>query len=178
MSARRRLPLRWAAILLVQLCLPAYAQAQSLRHDVFARPSLESMQPARPAPEPSAAPADLKPDWNPGLRAVIVAGRESMANVDGTILRIGQKIDGYRLAEVREHEVVFVKNKHRYTLTLADIKGPGAAGGPTATVATGASGAEEAAQAQDAAAAKAAAAVPEAQTRGDMQDSNTKRRTP
>lgn len=191
MSARRGLPLRCAAIVLAQLCAPAHAQAQSLRHDVFARPVLDTMQPASGGGAGQAAP---KPAWNPVLRAVIVAGRDSLANVDGSIVRIGAQIDGYRLVQVREHEAVFLKDKQRYTLTLADIKGAdAAAGAPAAGTGKTTAAPVQAADTgganppaaeppvQGTGGASAPAAMPEAQTTNqitnDRQGLDTKRRS-
>jgi hypothetical protein len=170
---------------LVQLCAAAQAQAQSLRHDVFARPVLD-----KPAPVGSAGQAAPKPVWNPVLRAVIVAGRDSLANVDGSIVRIGEQIDGYRLVQVREHEAVFLKTTRRYTLMLADIKGADAAAGAPAAGAGkttaapdkaadtgGANPAAAEPQVQGAGGATPPAAVPEAQTTNDRQGLDIKRRS-
>ena len=176
MSAGRSLFLRCAAIVLAQLCAPAYAQAQSLRHDVFARPALSSMQPLRIEPDPGSQPEALKPVWNPVLRAVIAAGRESLANVDGAIVRIGGKIDGYRLVEVRERDAIFVKDKQRYTLTLGAIKGAGAAREAPAISTDKAPAA--APPAQDTDGAQSPAAKPETQITNDRQGLDTKRRSP
>lgn len=126
MTAARSLLLRFVAVALAHVFGLACAQAGSLQHDLFARPVLGDAQPSRPEPGRAAKSADHAPAWNPALKAVAVAGRDSLVNVDGAIVRIGGEIDGFRLVEVREREAVFVKDKKRYTLTLGSIKGPDA----------------------------------------------------
>ena len=176
MTANRCPQLRCAAVVLAQLCCLACAQAGELRHDVFARPALAPVAPAPPGPARSdEGPTALKPAWNPTVRALIAAGRDSLANVDGTILRIGWEIDGYRLVEVREREVVFVKGRQRYTFALAPIKALDAAPQPPATSAYRA---EAAAELQTSGSGRAADAAPESQTRGDRQILETTRISP
>jgi hypothetical protein len=112
-------------------CIPAcsWAQADALKHDPFARPALS--KPAQPAVQPRDAgnvgrggPPERV--WKPELTAVVVAGPRSMVSIDGTVLHIGEEIDGHRLVEVHEHGAVFIKNRKRVTLTLAGMRDPGA----------------------------------------------------
>ncbi|HET7131394.1 MAG TPA: hypothetical protein VFJ95_04065 [Gammaproteobacteria bacterium] len=42
------------------------------------------------------------------LRATLVRGRSSSANIDGTIVRVGEKVAGYRLVSVHEGAAVLV----------------------------------------------------------------------
>jgi len=44
------------------------------------------------------------------LRAVLVAGKDSVANFGGVILRIGETSNGYRLISVSEHQATFRKD--------------------------------------------------------------------
>ncbi len=96
----------------------SFSQGEKLQHDPFARPALAGLQHAsRPGParngEPTAASTRrLK------LQAVMVAGPKSIANVDGTMVRIGDQIYGYRLVEVHERGAVFEKNKARFVVSI------------------------------------------------------------
>ncbi len=96
----------------------SFSQGEKLQHDPFARPALAGLQHAsRPGParngEPTAASTRrLK------LQAVMVAGPKSIANVDGTMVRIGDQIYGYRLVEVHERGAVFEKNKTRFAVSI------------------------------------------------------------
>lgn len=75
--------------------------APRLRFDPFARP------------EPGAAGGGYRDGarpavaWAPVLTATLVAGPESLANLGGVVLALGQETGGYRLVEVREFEAVF-----------------------------------------------------------------------
>lgn len=94
------------------VCAMAASADPGLRHDPFVRPNIEPTPPAAAAPGATAAS-----EWKPQLRAVMVAGSSSMVNVDGTIVRVGGQIDGFRLTRVAEHKAVFVKNGVRVELT-------------------------------------------------------------
>ncbi len=105
----------WMLSILV-LPLPLRA-VEPLRHNLFARPSLAALAAvppaaAAPAPGPEAA-------WHPRLKAVMVAGSASLANIDGTLVKIGEELDGYRLVHVAEGEAVLYRNGQRYLLTMA-----------------------------------------------------------
>lgn len=85
-----------------------------LRHDPFARPDL-ALAPAAAAQSAEPAPKE----WKPQLRAVIVAGKSSLVNVEGTIVPLGGQIDGYRLTRVEDRTAVFMKNGERVELTMS-----------------------------------------------------------
>lgn len=54
------------------------------------------------------------------LRAVMVAGRDSLVNISGEFYGIGDKVDGYRLVSVGEHHAVFIRNGKKLTITLKE----------------------------------------------------------
>jgi len=104
------------AAVLAGLPNSSFSQGEKLQHDPFARPALAGLQHA-PGPgrngEPTAASTRrLK------LQAVMVAGPESIANVNGTMVRIGGEVYGYRLVEVHERGAVFEKNKTRVAVSI------------------------------------------------------------
>lgn len=90
--------------------------AGELRHDPFSRPLL--VTPSASVNAALTSEAAPEPPWSPRLTAVLVAGKNSIANVDGTILRIGESLDGYRLVKVRENEAIFYKAKKRVVLRM------------------------------------------------------------
>jgi hypothetical protein len=63
----------------------------------FARPGSSSAGEAA-----AAVPIDLQ------LRATLVRGRASSANIGGTIVRVGERVGGYRLVSVYEGAAVLV----------------------------------------------------------------------
>ena len=85
----------------------------TLRHDPFVRPNL-ALAPASAAQASEAAANE----WKPKLRAVIVAGKSSIVNVEGTIVSLGGQIDGFRLTSVEERKAVFMKDGVRVELTM------------------------------------------------------------
>lgn len=119
MSTRLLTVLSLSAML---LCLPGLAQAQpdGLKHDPFARPVL-ALRPASAAPVPASTPVP-EPVWKPELAAVMLAGPKSAVSIDGTIVRLGEEINGHRLVEVQEQAAIFVKNRKRVTLSLRGLQ--------------------------------------------------------
>jgi hypothetical protein len=87
-----------------------------LRHDLFARPLLTSL--ARTNRSGATSATELQAAWSPKLTAVVVAGADSVANIDGTIIRVGETIDGYRLLRVQEGAAVFTRNDQQVVLTM------------------------------------------------------------
>lgn len=94
------------------VCAMAANADPGLRHDPFVRPSIEPTPPAAAVPGTTAAS-----EWKPQLRAVMLARSSSMVNVDGTIVRVGGQIDGFRLIRVEERKAVFMKDGVRVELT-------------------------------------------------------------
>lgn len=105
--------LAWALVALFHGA-PAWA-TQALQHDPFTRPLLTAPVPAGPA---GANPAVADVPWRPTLNAVLVAGPDSLVNVAGFVIKVGEEIDGYRLTQVSEGKAVFVKKKRRIVLKM------------------------------------------------------------
>jgi hypothetical protein len=118
-----------AAIGALALCAPALAEGPVLQHDPFARPAIAGFAAARPAAAFAPAPAAASVQAGPRLKlnAVLAAGSDSIANVDGVMVRIGESVQGYRLVAVSDRSAVFEKNNAKVTLTLRGAgKGEGA----------------------------------------------------
>jgi hypothetical protein len=52
------------------------------------------------------------------LRSAVQAGKNSLVNVDGKIIAMGEKLEGYKLVRVGNGEAVFEKNGNQQTLTM------------------------------------------------------------
>lgn len=89
-------------------------QANRVRHDPFQRPAL----PQSSITAPEAEKPTAQQPWAPKLSGTLRAGRNSMANVNGNIVKLGETIDGYKLIEVDERSAIFVKNKQSTHLTI------------------------------------------------------------
>jgi hypothetical protein len=102
-------------LILAGLLLSAPTGAvEPLRHDVFARPTLSALAVAAQDTPASSPPMT----WNPRLTAVMVAGRSSLATIDGRIVKVGEHADGYQLVSVKEGEAVVMKEGQRLVLTM------------------------------------------------------------
>lgn len=54
------------------------------------------------------------------LRGTMVAGQQSLANISGIVVSLGEDINGYTLAAVRQREIVLVKGDERLILSVDD----------------------------------------------------------
>ena len=90
----------------------AVAEAPKLQHNPFVRPNLGA-----PLGDRGAA---LNHDQT--LRATLVAGAHSLANIDGALVGIGELVGDAKVIEIRERSVILQRNKDRYTLNLDDPK--------------------------------------------------------
>lgn len=79
--------------------------ASNLHFDPFQRPVLLAPPSATDTSQPQVAP-----EWAPQLRAVMVAGSASMVNVDGSLVGLGEEVEGHRLVEVTERRAVFERD--------------------------------------------------------------------
>ncbi len=109
---------RLAASILLAASGPLHAQEAMLKHDPFSRPAAAKTQRAPSADDKAGTAPARDEQWNPELRAVMLAGRASMANVDGAVVRIGEEVNGYRLVELRDGEAVFTKDGERVTVSM------------------------------------------------------------
>ncbi|MGP1677354.1 MAG: hypothetical protein ACTS6J_09375 [Burkholderiales bacterium] len=69
------------------------------------------------ASQPAAAQVQV-PVLTAELRAVMTGGARPLVNLGGTILGIGDNVDGFRLVEVRERSAVFARDGNRVELPL------------------------------------------------------------
>lgn len=92
-------------------------EASLLQNNPFKRPVFNTAVSSVPTPDSLSGVVGLD------LRAILVAGRDSLVNVDGTIIRVGQEHDGYRLVSVDEDAVVFHKDGDTLTVKLYQEEG-------------------------------------------------------
>lgn len=74
---------------------------------------------ARAAAAPTYTPPSA-PDWK--LRAVLYAGDQSMINVNGEMISVGEELEGYRLLQIQEREAEFVKQGVKFVVTMDEGK--------------------------------------------------------
>jgi hypothetical protein len=94
---------------LLTLGAPAAAgdeRPRRLRFNPFAQPELAAIAQA----DPSRVATGAFHGWAPELTATLTAGEESLANLGGVILGIGEETHGYRLVKVDVFEASFEKD--------------------------------------------------------------------
>lgn len=57
------------------------------------------------------------------LRATLISGSESLANINGVMVPVGADINGYRLANVSEGAITLIKGDTELTITLDKERG-------------------------------------------------------
>lgn len=72
------------------------------------------------AAEPVNAPAEKQDTVSLELRATMVAGRMSQANIGGKIIGLGEDVNGYRLLEVHVRHVVLERDGTHKEIIIAD----------------------------------------------------------
>jgi hypothetical protein len=90
--------------------------APVLIHDPFAEPVLRKLTESKNDTKNSQP--DASEPWVPNLTSTLRAGKNSMAIVNGRVIKLGEEIEGYDLIEVHERSVVLVKDGQKTQLTL------------------------------------------------------------
>ena len=112
-----RLLQAWPAMLpaLVLLTAPAHADEQgaALYKNPFKRPiELAGVNNAGTPPQPAQLDRPLV------LRGILAAGEDSLADIGGEIIGVGEEVNGYRLISVDMVSVVLIKEGQRRRLSL------------------------------------------------------------
>ena len=112
------------ALFLGLFMLPRLSTAQAvLRHDVFAPPTIVPLAKIANTAEPDAAVPEIKL-WAPRLSSVVNAGKNSMVVLNGTVLRLNDSMDGYRLVQIGQREAVFSKDGEQIVVGMTRSTGP------------------------------------------------------
>lgn len=110
---------------LLSLCTLVWADdskpalAKQLLHDPFKKPPiLQSIDKPTAIAKPI---VDEVPHFK--LSAILQAGKDSMVNVQGKTLQLGEQIDGYTLTAVDERSAIFSKGKKIVVLAIDKTDG-------------------------------------------------------
>lgn len=104
------------ALLGCMLTTPAFGDNYQLVHNPFVHPPLS-------AGAPTSTVTDSAGRLRPELRATLVSATDSMVNVGGKLLSIGEEVDGYRLISVSEGQAIFEKNGVQVTVLVSGNQG-------------------------------------------------------
>ena len=102
--------LTFCALALACALAPA-AQATPLR-DPFARPPMQA------APAPSQEAADAAAGALPVLRAILVDRVQSMANIGGHIVAVGDQVGAWRVQRIDERSVTLLRGRTKSVLEI------------------------------------------------------------
>ena len=86
-----------------------------VQHDPFQKPAIQEKKTIEQQTSEVTQKQLIQP---PNLVATMLAGRNSMANMDGKIIKLGETINGYTLVQVESGKAVFVKNRKYIYLTI------------------------------------------------------------
>lgn len=101
------------AVMMLSFLLTTANALSEIQRNPFARPPIEDLQ--------SQNPVESNQDdqvWRPELRGVLVAGENSVADLGGVILKIGESTNGYRLLSVTEAIATFSRKGERVVISL------------------------------------------------------------
>ncbi len=100
------------------IAVPVLAQDEppSLSNNPFSRPPSDVIIDDRVSVVAEEVSTEM-----PGLRATMIGSVNRLANVDGRILKIGDQVDGYRVAEIHEQYAVFERDGRRTTVFVKPL---------------------------------------------------------
>lgn len=97
---------------LLLLLATTAVSAELLSRDPFQPPAEFTAAPAKPGQAPLAAGV------RPQIRGILFAGDQSLVNLGGKLLGIGESANGYQLLQVGEAQAVFQRGDDVITLKL------------------------------------------------------------
>lgn len=108
----------WLPVLILLGCLPSTGTAEDatlyrLRRNPF---DFSAINPPKKVVDQVVATEEPTPFFE--LRATLVSARQSMANLNGEMLMVGDKIEGYRLQKIGENSVVLEKDGKKITVSI------------------------------------------------------------
>jgi len=103
-----------AMLILMCLTQTCHAAEQLLSTNPFAIPVGTAVMQSISSPVEQESPVRLE------LRGTIVAGQQSLANISGVIVSLGEEVNGYKLVGVQQREVVLLREHSRRILSVDD----------------------------------------------------------
>ena len=102
------------------LSLGVSAEEAVLKNNLFGSPLPTNLvAPRAGRDQPNDGPLSSQaPSWQPALKAILCAGRNSLINLNGMILKTGDEINGYRVARITETQVILKSRNETITLDM------------------------------------------------------------
>lgn len=108
------------ALCLLSLPMPSL-KAEALRHDPFVAPAFAQANGLKQSTSLSGMGNDAL-GWAPQISLLMKAGRDSMAVVDGVVVRLGEMVDGHRLVKITHDEALFINNGKQVLVKIKPLK--------------------------------------------------------
>lgn len=102
-----------AGLLTCSVCHASEAETVTLKINPFMRPALEAV-----TLDSDNTAAGTKPSDAMQLRGTMLAGSNSVANIDGSIIGIGQQLNGYTLVSVEQRHVMLEQSGTQVKLSI------------------------------------------------------------
>ena len=102
--------------LAILVCLCLSPASHSAGHELKTNPFARSVEVEEQVPASPAVVEELSVPFV--LRGTMVAGQQSLANISGVVVSLGEEINGYKLVDVQQREVVLQRNDDRRVLTV------------------------------------------------------------
>ena len=103
---------RLLCLTLAALAIHAMAAPARVLRDPFVRPFAAAAAPADMTPSAPAAP--------PRLRALVLGGARSLANIDGHVVATGERVAGYTVRRIDARGVLLATAGSELLLTMQD----------------------------------------------------------
>ncbi len=94
--------------------------ADKLTYDPFVPVKVEKVTIVTPVSTPQVVVKKEEKEWTATLLSIIEAGSDSIANVDGNFITIGESYKEYKLIKVNKNSVVFEKDNHKISLNIEE----------------------------------------------------------
>jgi hypothetical protein len=102
-----------AGMLLQAICTASVANPVTLKTNPFMRPTLDDS-----ASYNTNTTANTASAGSMRLRGIMLANNNSLADIDGKIINIGQQVNGYTLIAVKQRHIVLDRNGIQITLSI------------------------------------------------------------
>jgi len=113
-----RLTVKQSLVMVTIMCITAVSYAGGSAHNLktnpFVRPVDSQKQLEAPESTEQLSPVPLV------LRGTVVAGQQSLANISGVVVSLGEEINGYKVVAIKQRAAVLLKNNDRRVLSVDD----------------------------------------------------------
>jgi hypothetical protein len=113
-----RLTVKQRLAMVSLMCITAVSYAGGSAHNLKTNPFVRPVDsPKQREAEESTEQLSLVPLV---LRGTVVAGQQSLANISGVVVSLGEEINGFKLVSIKQREAILLRNNDRRVLSVDD----------------------------------------------------------